>query len=378
MRSRFDRGQRELPSAESALNAVSSPFTPEVLEPYLSQVHGRPVSAVRVTPLGGGRQGDKGYGYGIPLRVDYAVDGAPRRAVIESVRPGPFGHEHMADRAQLLLWAHQAFGRLPRHVVSLDVGAVRAGGALEPLGNAEELFMLAEFADGHEYADDLLRIRATNHITPEDLKRADALCDYLVEIHSVRGVDPGLYPRRIRELLGHGECIFGVVDSYPAGDWDASLKEIEHRCLDWRWKIKGRTARLRQVHGDFHPWNLLFRAGADFSVLDRSRGEWGEAADDVTCLALNYLFFSLQRCGKLEGGFEQLWRRFWERYLERSGDAELLEVAAPFFAWRALVMANPLWYPALEAALRRRMLGFALNVLAEARFDPAQANRYCD
>ena len=34
--------------------------------------------------------------------------------MIESVRPGPFGHEHMADRAQLLLWAHHAFGALPR------------------------------------------------------------------------------------------------------------------------------------------------------------------------------------------------------------------------------------------------------------------------
>ena len=103
---------------------------------------------VRVTPLGGGRQGDKGYGYGVPLRVDYTLDGAPRRAVVETVRPGPFGHEHMADRAQSLLWAHDAFRRLPRHVASLDVGAVRSSGALVPLGNAEELFMLAEFVEG--------------------------------------------------------------------------------------------------------------------------------------------------------------------------------------------------------------------------------------
>ncbi|HEX6158031.1 MAG TPA: hypothetical protein VFZ54_18545, partial [Burkholderiales bacterium] len=65
-----------------------SPFTPQALAAYLGAVHGRPVSDVRVTPLGGGRQGDKGYGYGIPLRVDYALDGAPRRAVVETVRPG--------------------------------------------------------------------------------------------------------------------------------------------------------------------------------------------------------------------------------------------------------------------------------------------------
>jgi hypothetical protein len=354
---------------------MSSPFTPQALAAYLAAVHGNAVSDVRVTPLGGGRQGDKGYGYGIPLRLDYALAGAPRRAVVETVRPGPFGHEHMADRAQSLLWAHDAFGRLPRHVASLDVGAVRSSGELVPLGSAEELFMLVEFADGAEYADDLLRLRAGGELSDLDAGRADALCDYLVEIHRVRGPDPGLYARRIRELVGHGECIFGVADSYP--DDDGLLERIESKCVAWRWRIKRRSHRLRQVHGDFHPWNVLFREGADFSVLDRSRGEWGDPADDVVCLALNYFFFSLQRSGRLEGDFERLWRRFWERYLERSADRELLEVAAPFIAFRALVMANPVWYPALGAALRDKLFRFILNVLDATRFEPARANDYC-
>ena len=354
---------------------MKDPFVPAAVEAYLQRVHGRRVRAVRVTPLGGGRQGDKGYGYGIPLRVDYELDGTARRAVIESVRPGPFGHEHLADRAQLMLWAHHAFGALPRHVASLDVGAVRNSGELVPLGNAEELFMLAEFVEGHEYADDLLRLRGGAALGARDEARADALCDYLVEIHRVKGPDPGLYVRRIRELVGHGECIFGVSDSYPE-KFDV-LRKIELQCVEWRWKLRGRSHRLRQVHGDFHPWNIMFREGADFSVLDRSRGEWGDAADDVACLALNYLFFSLQHSGRLEGGFESLWQRFWARYLERSGDAELLEVVAPFLAFRGLVMANPLWYPALQEDVRRKILNFILNILDQPRFDPGRANEYC-
>jgi aminoglycoside phosphotransferase (APT) family kinase protein len=299
--------------------------------------------------------------------------------VVETVRPGAFGHEHKADRAQLLLWAHDAFHRLPRHVASLDVGAVRAGGELVPLGDADELFMLAEFVDGREYADDLLRIRASGECTDLDQARAGALCDYLAAIHAVRGTEAGLYARRIRELLGHGECIFGVSDSFPPDGpvAHATLEAIEQRCLSWRWRLKERADRLRQVHGDFHPWNILFRSGLDFSVLDRSRGEWGDPADDVACLTMNYVFFSLQRAGRLEGAFERLFRAFWERYAERCADPELAAVIAPFYAFRALVMANPLWYPALAAGVRESLVRFTLNVLDAGRFDPARVNAYC-
>jgi aminoglycoside phosphotransferase (APT) family kinase protein len=145
-----------------------------------------------------------------------------------------------------------------------------------------------------------------------DIARSDALCDYLLEIHRVPGADSGLYVRRIRELVGHGECIMGLTDSYPPHPLiPASLmEEIEHLCVKWRWKLKSRVHRLRQVHGDFHPWNILFENGRNFHILDRSRGEWGDPADDVSCITANYLFFSLQRHGCIEGAMGNLFERF--------------------------------------------------------------------
>jgi hypothetical protein len=52
-------------------------------------------------------------------------------------------------------------------------------------------------------------------------------------------------------------------------------------------------------------------------------------------------------------------------------------VVAPYFAFRALVMASPVWYPHLAATVRERLLDFILSVLETDRFDPFQVNIYC-
>jgi hypothetical protein len=352
------------------------------IERYLRAVLGAPVAVLNMTVLGEGpTDGDiKAYGYGVPLKVEFQTDGNKScTAVLHTMTPGPFGHEHMADRAKELLWDHQAFNRLPQHVHSFDVGGFQPGGQLISLGKVEELCLLTEYLEGESYSHDLERIRDTGAVSELDLARADALCDYLVVIHKLPGRDPGLYVRRIRELVGDSQCIMGIADSYPHHPLvsPALLERVEHLCVSWRWRLKGLTHRLKQVHGDFHPWNILFRSGVDFSLLDRSRGEYGDPADDVTSLTLNYLFFSLQRSERLEGGFERLFLRFWNRYLEKSGDREMLKVAPPFFAFRGLVMASPVWYPTLSDTVRQRMLAFIIAAIENESFDPERVNYYC-
>ncbi|MFQ5588854.1 MAG: phosphotransferase family protein [Nitrospiria bacterium] len=353
------------------------------LQSYLSSLFGAPVRVIAFGPLGAPVEtGEvKGYGYGAPIQIDYEVFGKQHRAVLETMKPGSFGHEHMADRAQVQLWNHHAFKQLPRHARSLDVGAFQKEGTLLSLGEAKELFTLMAFYEGRGYFEDLERLRDYPELSELDLNRADVLCDYLVEIHKSPGPAPGLYIRHLRELVGHGECIMGLIDSYPARHGfitSVLLEEIEQKCVAWRWRLKGKTARLRQSHGDFHPWNILFRNGADFTVLDRSRGEWGDPADDVCCLTMNYLFFSLQRGERLDGNLETLFLRFWARYLEKSGDAGILEVAAPYFAFRGLVMASPIWYPHLSEGVRLKLFNFIQSVLDQPRFDPEKVNQYCD
>lgn len=355
----------------------------EALQSYLNRLYGKEVKLLSVggIPPTGKKDELKGFGYGEPVLIEYEVDGRKERAVLETVKTGIFGHDYLADRAAVLILAHETFNRLPNHVFSLDVGALTKKGELTSIGDAEEFFVLDKYVEGKEYFRDLERIKEEGKLKPHDIKRCLALSDYLTEIHAVKKDTPELYTRRIRDLIGHGECIMGLIDSYPK-DWpflpSETFKQIEKASVEWRWKLRGKEHRLSQVHGDYHPWNILFKdeTGEDFWVLDRSRGEFGESADDVTALSINYIFYSLQKYGKLAGPFEELYLAFMENYLLRTNDQELFFVLQPFYAWRGLVIASPVWYPNLEDSVRRKIFNLIENVLAVEKFDYLTVNSY--
>lgn len=321
----------------------------------------------------------KGFGYGIPYLIEFNIDGKAKYVVLETMRPEGFGHDHFSDRAQVLLWQHSAFNKLPKHVKSLDVGVFTNDGCAKTLGDCKEFFIVTELVDGLLYHNDLDRIKMTMELKSLDKKRCVALSDYLAEIHRVKKDAPRYYVRRVRDLVGHGEGIMGLMDSYPPNleyISEKNLCEIEKKCVEWRWQLKRMTHRLCQVHGDYHPWNIMFRKGVDFTVLDRSRGEWGEPADDLSAMSINYIFYSLQVFGEMSKPFETLWKLFWKNYLDKTGDEEMLTVVQPYFAWRGLVVASPVWYPNLTLNVRTKVINFVKRVLETDKFDIMEVNSY--
>nr|QNO44432.1 hypothetical protein PPMIFCEF_00004 [Methanosarcinales archaeon ANME-2c ERB4]QNO46469.1 hypothetical protein PAACNKLE_00004 [Methanosarcinales archaeon ANME-2c ERB4] len=352
---------------------------PDDIASYLKQVYKKEIVVTGTGKLGETEEGLKEFGYGKPLLIRFSADGEAKTAVLSSMRTeGGFGHDHFSDRAQILIWQYATFNRLPEHVRSIDCGYFTHDGRLKSTGDAEEYFLLMEEVEGVEYFLDLERIRSSG-ATELDVERASALSGYLADIHARKHDNRELYVRRIRDLVGHGECIMGLMDSYP-DDLDFitvnELAEIERSCIDWRWKIKSRTDRLCMVHGDFHPWNVMFREGTDFTVLDRSRGEWGEAADDLSSMATNYIFYSLQEHGRLDHDFKRIYDRFMEHYLAETGDWDVLKVIQLFYAFRGLVVASPVWYPNLDREIRVKLFNFIRNTLSEDEFDYKNVNSY--
>ncbi len=338
------------------------------LQEYLEDRFGH-VRVVECKRLGAGVHGT---GFSLVIETTRGV----QRYVIKDLAPEGLGHDYPSDRAQVFLLAYDEYGKLPRHVKPFDVVALMQDGSIRSISGGREYFLIMEMAEGTSYFFDLEAMKDKDRLESEDREKIKLMAGYLSEIHSVKKESRTLYWRKIRDTIGHGECLMGVFDSYPDGHISyEEMAEIEQMAVQWRPRLKRLSHRLCQIHGDFHPGNIWFKNG-DFVLLDRSRGPWGDGADDVTALTINYIFYSIMYHDRVRGPYEEALRLFYDEYIRLTGDRELLRVVAPFYAFRASVVAHPVFYPQLRPEQRGMVLRFARNVLSSEEFVPERVNSY--
>ena len=387
----------------------------QALEDYFKGRFGE-CRLVEFSPLGKGV-------HGMGFLASLETPEGRKSYVLKSIAGEGLGHDYPSDRAGMLLLALDNYGKLPNHIKALDVLSLQGDGSLRSIGGGREYYLLMEQARGTSYFVDLEGFSKKTALDEPDKKKISLMAEYLKEIHSRKKDSKTLYLRKLRDIIGHGECLMGVFDTYPEGVLGLDeMAEIEKSCIDWRARLKSKYKRLSEIHGDFHPGNIWFEeevAGAPpniaggrapniaggrapniaggrapniaggrspniagarspFILLDRSRGEWGEPADDLTALAINYIFFSIKHFNELGGAYLEGFKLFFERYLKLTGDDEALEVSAPFFAFRGAVVANPVFYPELTNDQRRLILGFVRATLADRRFSPERVGDYIE
>lgn len=325
---------------------------------------------IDITRLGAGVHGA---GFLIEIQTPEGI----KQYVIKGLFPEGLGHDYPSDRAQVFLLDLETYEGLPQHAKAVDVLSEMPDGSIKSIGGGKEYYLLMERVGGRDYFNDLREFANKDSLESKDKEKIRAMTSYLAQIHSIKKDSRSLYWRKLRDIIGHGECLMGVFDIYPDGTLSyKEMAEIEKLCIEWRARLKPKTHRLSQIHGDFHPGNIWFKDSADFVLLDRSRGPYGEPADDVTALCINYIFFSVMYYGEVKGAYLECLNLFFEEYVKLTRDDELFEVLAPFFAFRGAVVANPVFYPDLSMDGRNKIFRFVKRVLSKSRFEVAKVNEY--
>jgi hypothetical protein len=362
----------------------------EALKTYLKKEF-KDIIKVDIRKLGSGVQGS---GFLIEMKT---LDGI-RSYVVKTLLSEGLGHDYPSDRAAVFLLDLDEYKNLPRHVKAIDVLSEMEDGSIKSIGGGREYYLLMERGTGRHYFNDLTKFSHRDKLEIFDIEKIEAMTSYLAEIHSIKKESKTLYWRKLRDTVGHGECLMGVFDLYPDGTLSYNeMAEIIKKSIDWIARLKPKYRRLSQIHGDFHPGNIWFTlptslskdstppsppfakggsGGVDFVLLDRSRGPWGDPADDVTALTINYIFFSIKNFGAVRGSYLEGLRLFFERYVTLTGDDELYSIVAPFYAFRGAVVASPIFYPELTPEQRRIIFRFVNNVLDDDRFEPERVNKY--
>ncbi len=320
------------------------------------------IVSVDIKKLGAGVQGS---GFLIEMKTRQGE----KSYVVKTLLKDNFGHDYPSDRAAVFLLDLETYNNLPKHVRAVDVLAEMKDGTAKSIGGGIEYYLIMEKVEGRDYFNNLKAFAHKDKLEPQDAQKITAMALYLAKIHAIKKDSRTLYWRKLRDTVGHGECLMGVFDIYPEGVVPYEIMtSIIKKSVDWIYRLKPRYKRLSQVHGDFHPGNIWFKDNNDFILLDRSRGPWGEPADDITALAINYIFFSLMNHGDIRGAYRQGLELFFKEYIRASGDEEITGVVAPFFAFRAAVVANPIFYPELTPEAREKIFLFADSVLSSDTF----------
>jgi len=367
-----------------SLKFIEVKIDEKIMQSYLEKKFKDKIEIIEYKRMGTGWHGT---GYS----VRFKINGNEQRVVLRTLRPEGFSHDYFSDRAASFILQHELSNNVNNHIKSIDVGGYTPKGELVSIGECREFFQIVEFVEGTEYVKDLLEIMKRGKLTKEDKDRALMLSDYLVELHKEKynpyvkedekkAMASSIYKRHLRDCVGHGEMLMGVIDTYPDDLKWTDRKEfasIIGKAAELREELKDDYKRLCRMHGDFHPANIVFREGK-IVVLDASRELFGDPTDDMITMALNYVWYAIQHKGDFSGPFKELFDIYWNNYMEKTKDDKIKKVAPIFTAFRYVVMAHPIFFDFQSDEVRRKLFNIINNTLKAKEFDPVNINRYIE
>jgi hypothetical protein len=348
------------------------------IKKYLKNKYRSKITNLKIEKLGSGVLGT---GYSIK----FELNNKNKILILKSLFKENLGMDHYSDRAASLIEAHDNYNKMDSHVKSIDVISQKENNDLVSIGDSKEFYILMEEAKGKNLFNDFEEAKKYGKLSIVTENKIKIISDFLVKLHKNKHKSISLYRRKIRDTIGSGGSLIGILDMHPDSDFEKFkyewIKIVNKSLIFWN-KSRNLHYRLCEIHGDYHPGNLWFEE-EKLIVLDRARGRFGEPADDITAFLVNPIMYSLILYNKFKGSFKEIFDVFWNNYFKQTTDREMRKIMAPYIAFRIAVVTNPIFYndeyfggKNRAYFVRKKLINFALNVLNDKEFDPQKINDY--
>lgn len=322
------------------------------------------VQVQSMTPLD--KQRGKLHGMTHTIEITFTEnDGSSGTCYLKLPEHSLFGERLGSDAVKEITWRLEGYPTILGHSLCIGAGGVTAQGDPVPLSMLfPAYFSIEQALPGTIYADKLQNFSEHTSRT-EALRDVQSICAHMVRMHKpVERNGTALYRRMLREKLM--DPVFRLIDAdeHYWSQRPAARMEVEHLFLGWRQRLWNLGRRIRVVHNDFHPWNILIKSDGVALLGARSPGV-GEPANDLAALMVNYVWFSYLTSNKFEGLYRDAYLAFWNTYLEMTGDIECLAALPPFLANRLLLFLDSAFYPGTGDAVKARVERLLFGLLKE-------------
>jgi len=238
-----------------------------------------------------------------------------------------------------------------------------------------EIYQIQEFGgEGKSYLQILEGNTNKKNIDLKDKEEINKIIDYITEIHKIKHPSQdkkrldAVYNDFLRNVIGHPEYILQLFHDMPKDNTVLSPDkqgEFLTLMIENMHYFKNKSERLTAIHGDFWGANVFFNDNASMYVIDHSRMPWGDPGFDVGLFMGSYIISYHKTKNPY---FKELANYFLERYIEKTGDKEVLNTMIYALGLIAVIYASPLHVPDISDETRKSVYLHIVKMLKQKRF----------
>ncbi len=235
------------------------------------------------------------------------------------------------------------------------------------------VFHLQEFEpEGTSYFSILENSKGKSTVDEYDKVVTSSVVDTIASIHALSYPSKdndqlkALYMDGLRGELVHPEITLTLMheldEDHPVippskqGEYVGLYLKLIHA---W----KGRSDRLRALHGDLWGANVFVRKDKTSWIIDFSRIPWGDPGIDIGRWMGQYVWFYILTKNLY---FKELGELFLETYAQKTGDEEIRKAASLGYIFSGFIY--PVFFDKEDLSVRKKMFEHACKILDKGEF----------